>query len=64
MAKPVQKVMVAECPECGSNIRFHNPLKLDQIVVCPECDEELQVVELNPLQLDWANDEVDDDYED
>lgn len=62
MAKTVQKVEVAECPECETNIRFHRPLKIGQVVICPECDAELEVQNVNPLELYWAFDD-DDDYE-
>ena len=63
MAKPTHKVLVAECPECETNIRFHKPLKLGQIVVCPECDEQLEVLQLDPLELDWAFNDYEGDYE-
>jgi lysine biosynthesis protein LysW len=63
MAKSLPKTLVAECPECGSNIRFHKPLRTGQIVICPECDEKLEVTSLDPLELDWAFDDDDDDYE-
>ena len=63
--KTAPKVAVAECPECETNIRFHNPLKRGQIVTCPECHERLQVDQLDPLELDWAYEDPDDedDYE-
>lgn len=66
MAKPKAKVAIAECPECGTSIRFHKALRAGQIVNCPECDETLQVMSTNPLELDWAYEEVEesDDYDD
>ncbi|MFN2135743.1 MAG: hypothetical protein ACK2UK_07310 [Candidatus Promineifilaceae bacterium] len=66
MAKSISKVLIAECPECESHIRFHRSLRLGEIVTCPECSERLEVSQLNPLELDWAfddYDENDDNYD-
>jgi len=63
MAKPTHNVQIAECPECESIIRFHEPLKPGQIIVCPECREKLEVQKIDPLKLDWAFDDFDDDHE-
>jgi predicted RNA-binding Zn-ribbon protein involved in translation (DUF1610 family) len=43
MANSTHKVMVAECPECETNIRVHRALKVGQIFICPVCDERLVV---------------------
>lgn len=51
------KVLVAECPDCETIIRFHGPLKLGQIVICPECEADLEVRKLDPLELYWAFDD-------
>lgn len=61
MAKSISKVLIAECPECESTIRFQRTLRLGEIVTCPQCSERLEVSQLNPLELDWAYDEYDDD---
>ena len=63
MANTSYKVVVAECPECETNIRFGRPLRLGQLVICPECETELEVSQLNPLKLYWALDDYVDDYE-
>lgn len=63
MAKVMHKVATAECPECEAIIRFHKPLKPGQVVVCPECHEQLEVIQLDPLELDWAFDDYDDNPE-
>ena len=74
MAIPSGKVLVAECPECETRIRFPKAPQIGAILTCQECDETLQVVSLSPLELDWAYDdnefeeweeeEWDDDSED
>lgn len=56
------KVAVAECPECEISIRFRRQMNLGQIVICPECDTELKVSQLYPLELSWATDNHKSDY--
>ncbi|MCB9420921.1 MAG: hypothetical protein H6667_14030 [Ardenticatenaceae bacterium] len=51
---------VAYCPECDAKINVKSP-KLGQIVTCRVCDTRLEVVDLKPLELDWA---FEDDYDD
>jgi lysine biosynthesis protein LysW len=51
----------ALCPSCDENIRFSRVPKLGQKVTCPECGERLEVVYLDPIELDY---EDDSDFED
>jgi alpha-aminoadipate carrier protein LysW len=52
----------ADCPDCGQKITLKGPVVLGQEVVCPHCEAELEVVETEPVELDWAyDDEWDDD---
>ena len=54
---------IGYCPECDAKITLKNHnLRLGQTVVCRGCDTRLEVVELDPLELDWAFDDADDDY--
>ncbi|MBK8989030.1 MAG: hypothetical protein IPM39_23660 [Chloroflexi bacterium] len=41
------------CPECDSRIRLRAP-RLGQRIQCRECETALEVVDLTPLELDWA----------
>ena len=61
MARPSNKMLVAECPECETKIRFPQAPQMGETLTCHECGEALQVVSLSPLELDWAYE--DDDYE-
>ena len=61
MSSPV--MFKARCPNCGSTVRLEQKPELESLVFCPECDETLEVVSVNPLRLDWAYDD-DDDYDD
>jgi len=51
-----------ECPQCGSDVPVGSQPKLGKLVECKECGAELEIVWLDPLELDWPLDE--EDYED
>ncbi len=53
---------MAQCPECGNLIRLDKNVKLGALIACPECDWLLEVISLNPLELDYAL--GDEDWED
>lgn len=60
---------VVPCPDCEEEISFSSRMRIGQRVSCPHCSADLEVVELFPLELDWAyedtdwEDEVDGDEE-
>ncbi|MCB9419793.1 MAG: hypothetical protein H6667_08310 [Ardenticatenaceae bacterium] len=56
--------LTAKCPDCRSVIEFMAMPRLDQTVVCENCEATLTVVNLNPIELDWAFDEESEEYED
>ncbi len=60
------KTIIGACPECDANIIFNKAPFLGQKKVCPECREKLEVIGLNPIELDWDYDDSDndDDYGD
>lgn len=58
------KAAKAVCPDCGEAVTLRGSVRLGQEVVCPHCDAELEVVETEPLELDWAYDDYDYDDED
>ena len=47
-------VKMAKCPECGNPIQLSKNVKMGAITTCPECDCLLEVISLNPLDLDYA----------
>jgi alpha-aminoadipate carrier protein LysW len=51
--------MIADCPECGSPVELNNP-ELGELLVCPTCGAELEVVGLEPLTLAAAPEEAED----
>jgi lysine biosynthesis protein LysW len=70
--KDTQKTLTAECPSCAARIHFKNRPNLGDIIVCHESKDNLEVIWLNPIKLDWSllDDDIDwsdvsvDDYED
>ena len=54
------------CPDCDERLAFQKKPALGKIFDCPECGASLEVIDLNPIELTWANDDVDDygDYDD
>jgi lysine biosynthesis protein LysW len=56
----------ADCPSCGTKIQLILKPKMGQKVVCKHCNADLEVVWLEPLELDFPfeSDEDDDGDED
>lgn len=52
-------LLEAFCPECEGPVTLRDPLQ-GEIVPCPACGAELEVVSLNPLVLDLAPEEAED----
>jgi len=49
----------ANCPECDAEIDLEGVM-LNEIVVCPDCGVDLEVVELDPPTLELAPMEEED----
>jgi lysine biosynthesis protein LysW len=49
-----------KCPMCGAAMQVPTNAEVGDLVYCDQCDAELEVVSLKPLELDWPL----DDYED
>ncbi|MBE2202686.1 MAG: hypothetical protein IAE79_29005 [Anaerolinea sp.] len=60
MVQPTTKKQ-AKCPACGATLTFTTALKFEQIIECTSCDARLEIISLDPLELDWAFE--DDDYD-
>ncbi len=53
--------MSAVCPECEGTIALAADILDGEIVPCPDCGAELEVVSLNPVVLELAP-EVEEDW--
>ncbi len=47
----------AACPECHSEVPFESAPQLGERTECRTCRAVLEVVNLRPLELDWAFEE-------
>jgi lysine biosynthesis protein LysW len=68
--------IVAKCPDCQSSISLPPKPELWMRVTCPECGTQLEIVDDDPWELDYAEDfdeeefeeefedELDDEFED
>ena len=52
--------MKAECPECVAELELSETLEEGEIVVCPDCGVELEVISVDPLVLEMAPEEAED----
>ena len=50
-----------KCIECGGELNLAPDLEIGEIVVCPDCGIELEVMSLEPVALDLAP-EVEEDW--
>jgi alpha-aminoadipate carrier protein LysW len=56
----MEATMSGNCPECDANLALDDVVK-GEIVVCPDCGVELEVLQLQPaVQLDLAPQEAED----
>jgi alpha-aminoadipate carrier protein LysW len=52
---------MAECPTCGAEVKLGDNAETGQILPCPDCRTELEVVSLDPVKLEPAP-EVEEDW--
>jgi lysine biosynthesis protein LysW len=60
-AKVKGKTKTAPCPDCEAGVDLGPWPKEGQEVICMNCGVLLEVVSLEPLILDWAIGDYDDD---
>jgi alpha-aminoadipate carrier protein LysW len=57
------KKTVMECIDCGSQFGVMAPIEVGMRLDCPQCGAELEVISVDPIELDWAYDEYEDNYD-
>lgn len=53
----------AICPSCGEWVKTPEHPKIGHKLTCVHCEADLEVVEVNPVELDWTFYEEADDEE-
>lgn len=49
-----------ECPECAAELELASDVEVGEIVVCPYCGVELEVMGTDPIVLELAPEEEED----
>ena len=57
-------MVMAECPSCGAKVSIFTKPKMGQRVKCNACESDLEVVWLEPVELDWALEGYDEEEDD
>ena len=52
------------CPECSENVFVDAESEQGDIIACEECGTQLEIVGLDPIELDIYADENFDDFDD
>src|SRR5262249_41624878 len=60
----LSEVIVSYCPECEAAIDDTEIDDVGEVLPCPECGVELEVVSVDPVEFDLAPMDEDDDDED
>ena len=55
---------IGTCPECDADVHVDLDADKGAVVSCEECGVDLEVVGLDPVELDIVEEELDDDDED
>lgn len=51
------------CPECDADVHVETDADKGDVVACSECGTDLEVVGLDPVELDIVEEDADDDDE-
>jgi alpha-aminoadipate carrier protein LysW len=60
----VLEVPIGTCPECDADVHVDTDADKGEMVECEECGVQLEVVGLDPVELDIVEEEALDDDED
>jgi alpha-aminoadipate/glutamate carrier protein LysW len=53
-------VPLANCPECAAELHVDEDVDKGELLHCEECDSTLEVVGLDPIELDIAAEDEED----
>lgn len=54
---------MVRCLDCRAEIKVGREFELDAIVVCKRCGSRFVVIDLDPVEIDYVDDD-DEDFED
>ncbi len=61
--KSISKKLMVECLACEDDVYIGSNPKIGSYVICNSCDAEFQIIDLDPVLIDWPeyDDYTDDD---
>jgi len=59
----LEAAAIATCPDCGAKIVLQGAIDVGLGVRCPNCEADLQVVNLTPVELDAIDETLEGDQE-
>ena len=54
------RTAIVTCPDCGEKINLRGIIQVGHRVICPNCEADLEVVALYPVELDWVSEDLAD----
>jgi alpha-aminoadipate carrier protein LysW len=57
-------VPTGNCPDCEADVHVDIDSDKGDVVTCDECGSQLEIVGLDPVELDIAEEDDDDDLDD
>ncbi len=58
----IRKMPRGTCPECAAEVQVDEDMDKGDIVECPDCGMNLEVVGLDPIELDIAMEDEEEDW--
>jgi alpha-aminoadipate carrier protein LysW len=55
--------MIVECPECEADVSVPGDSDMSDILTCEECSTDLEIVGLDPIEVEIVEDSFDEDYD-
>ncbi len=52
---------IAPCPECDADVTIPGDAMENELLACPDCGAELEIIGLDPVELDLAP-EIEEDW--
>jgi hypothetical protein len=49
-------MVITFCLNCNNSLQLESELTISQRVTCPHCQIEFEIINLDPLELDWVYD--------
>ncbi len=58
-----KKLATAPCLDCGQTIKLAAQLEQGDRLTCPHCGSHLEIINLEPPELDWAFSQIEPDWD-